>query len=117
MEEGTTIGCRFPRPHLHQHLYGDRVVRTHPLSFSNSQFPKLFDSQVQAFAAIENAAKVAIEHQRLATVAIVNPTSSGKDLLPLLWAIMKQGVSIAFVPYVHLADAAVKYAKEFSCSV
>jgi hypothetical protein len=77
----------------------------------------LFDSQVQSLQAIENAEQVAIKNNRLATVAIVTPTSSGKDLLPLLWAVKKRGVSVVFVPYVHLTDAAVKYAEDFQCSV
>jgi hypothetical protein len=85
--------------------------------FSNSQFPNLFDSQIQSLEAIENASQVATKEHRLATVAIVTPTSSGKDLLPLLWAVKKRGVSILFVPYVHLADAAIKYAEDFRCSV
>ncbi len=49
--------------------------------------------------------------------SIVTPTSSGNDLLPLLWAVQKRGVSIAFLPYVHRVDAAVKYAEHFNCSV
>jgi hypothetical protein len=95
----------------------DRAIGTAPLSFSNSKFPKLFDSQVRSLEAIENAAKIAIEEHRLATVAIVTPTSSGKDLLPLMWAVKKRGVSILFLPYVHLADAAVTYAEKFNCVV
>jgi hypothetical protein len=95
----------------------DKVIGTTPLSFSNYQFPTLFDSQIQSLEAIENADKIATEEQRLATVAIVTPTSSGKDLLSLLWAVKKRGVSIVFVPYVHLYDAAIKYAEQFNCTV
>jgi hypothetical protein len=91
---------------------GDRVVVS--TSFSNVQ---LFDSQVKSLQAIENAEQVAIRNKRLATVAIVTPTSSGKDLIPLLWAVKKQGVAVVFVPYVHLTDAADKYAADFNCTV
>jgi hypothetical protein len=82
-----------------------------------SQFPPLFDSQIQSLETIQQAADVACSQKRLATVAIVTPTSTGKDLLPFLWAVQQTGVSILFVPYVHLLDEAFAYAAKYICSV
>jgi hypothetical protein len=56
-------------------------------------------NQKEALDMIEQAVILSRKEHRLTTAAIVVPTSSGKDLLPLALSIYTRGVSIMFVPY------------------
>ena len=56
-------------------------------------------NQKEALDIIEQAINLSQQEHRLTTAAIVVPTSSGKDLLPLALSKFTRGVSIMFVPY------------------
>jgi hypothetical protein len=70
--------------------------------------------QARSLEIIELAFHTSQAEQKLATVGIVCPTSSGKDLLPLAWAVFRRQVSVMFVPFKHLYDKA--YAAKFHCT-
>jgi ATP-dependent helicase YprA (DUF1998 family) len=55
--------------------------------------------QQEALDLITQAVNLSQQERRLTTAAIVVPTSSGKDLLPLALSKFTGGVSIMFVPY------------------
>ena len=55
--------------------------------------------QQEALDLITQAVNLSQQERRLTTAAIVVPTSSGKDLLPLALSKCTGGVSIMFVPY------------------
>lgn len=69
--------------------------------------------QTSALKIIENGFHASQTEKKLATVAIVTPTSSGKDLLPLAWAVFRSQVAVMFAPFKHLQDEA--YANRFHC--
>ncbi len=79
--------------------------------------PTLFQSQLDSLNAISNADSISFQQKRLSTVAIVTPTSSGKELLPFVWAKTKRKVAIHFVPYTHLAIGARECAAKFNFTV
>jgi hypothetical protein len=62
---------------------------------------------------IEKAVHASQTERKMATVGIVTPTSSGKDLLPLAWAVYRSQVAVMFAPFKHLQDEA--YANKFHC--
>jgi hypothetical protein len=69
--------------------------------------------QSSALKIIEKGFRASQTEKKLATVGIVTPTSSGKDLLPLAWAVVRNQVAVMFAPFKHLQDEA--YANKFHC--
>ena len=69
--------------------------------------------QSSALKIIEKAVHASQTERKMATVGIVTPTSSGKDLLPLAWAVFRSQVAVMFAPFKHLQDEA--YANKFHC--
>ena len=70
--------------------------------------------QQEALTVIGSAFGKIAALKRLTTAAIVTPTGSGKDLLPLAWSMKTGGTAIAFVPYKHLVTGLAAYITEFS---
>jgi superfamily II DNA or RNA helicase len=60
--------------------------------------------QSSALEIIIRARKKSIDESRVTTAAIVAPTGSGKDLLPLALARCCKGTSVVFVPYVFASS-------------
>ena len=71
--------------------------------------------QVQAMSILHHADRLCVEANRTVTAAVVVPTGTGKDLLPLVWAVNKAKVCILFVPYIHLGIQALEYARKYKC--
>jgi hypothetical protein len=69
--------------------------------------------QQEALKVIGSAFDKIAALKRLTTAAIVTPTGSGKDLLPLAWSMKTGGTTIAFVPYKHLVTGLAAYITEF----
>ena len=69
--------------------------------------------QTSALKIIEKGFRSSQTEKKLATVGIVTPTSSGKDLLPLAWAVARSQVAVMLAPFKHLQDEA--YANKFHC--
>jgi hypothetical protein len=69
-----------------------------------SQFAGLYESQLTSLETFNAARAICSSEHRMATAAVVTPTGSGKDMLPLVWARMLKAVSIIYVPYKHLVE-------------
>jgi hypothetical protein len=69
--------------------------------------------QVKSLDIINRAFIRSQTDKKLTTVGIVIPTSAGKDMLPLAWAVFRRQVSVMFVPYKHLYDKT--YADDVRC--
>jgi hypothetical protein len=82
---------------------------------AGAELPQLRPLQVQALSVLYRAESIAAEEARTVTAAVVVPTGTGKDLLPLAWAVQKDKVCILFVPYVHLGTQALEYARTYRC--
>jgi hypothetical protein len=76
------------------------------------QFDGLYESQLASLETINSAQAICISEHRIATAAVVTPTGSGKDMLPLVWARMHKAVSILFVPYKHLVETVQQDARK-----
>ncbi len=63
------------------------------------QFAVLRPVQQEALRIIQQAHRIGKQQVRTATAAIVTPTGTGKDLLPLALAHCLKGTSVVFVPY------------------
>jgi hypothetical protein len=75
-------------------------------------FPPLRPVQADALGKIKEAHDIVRRENRLATAAVITPTSSGKDLLPLALARALKGTSVMFVPFTHLVESAVAYTRD-----
>lgn len=64
------------------------------------QFVELRPIQREAMDAIWHAHVISNRERRIATVAIVTPTGSGKDLLPLALSQCTKGTAVVFQPFV-----------------
>lgn len=73
-------------------------------------FPPLRPVQADALTIIHDISR---RERRIATAAVITPTGSGKDLLPLALARALKGTSVLFVPFKHLVDSAVAYTRQF----
>ena len=67
--------------------------------------------QVQALDVLHRADLLCLREGRIVTAAVVLPTGTGKDVLPLAWAVAQTKVNILFVPFVHLAAQALEAAR------
>jgi hypothetical protein len=63
------------------------------------QFAVMRPVQQEALRVIQQAHRIGKQQVRTATAAIVTPTGTGKDLLPLALAHCLEGTSVVFVPY------------------
>lgn len=63
------------------------------------RFAVLRPVQQEALRVIQQAHRIGKQQLRTATAAIVTPTGTGKDLLPLALAHCLKGTSVVFVPY------------------
>jgi hypothetical protein len=76
------------------------------------EFSGLYESQLTSLETIDEARAMCSSEHRIATAAIVTPTGSGKDMLPLVWARMHKAVSIIYVPYKHLVETVQQDARK-----
>jgi hypothetical protein len=71
--------------------------------------------QVSALDVILRARRTGVTQNRVATAAIVAPTSAGKDLLPLALARYCRGTSVVFVPHVCVYPPLLTITPSYSC--
>jgi hypothetical protein len=99
--EGVVVfGCRRgvvqkQRGHV-VHLAGRRFLNAQRAFLRPAYF-----NMSDALKIIENGFHASQTEKKLATVAIVTPASSGKDLLPLAWAVFRSQVAVMFAPFKH----------------